>query len=301
MSRRGWLLFAAMCLLWGIPYLFISIALRDMPPTTLVFLRTGVAAVLLLPLALRRGALRPALGHWKAVLAFAALEVTIPWLLLFRAQTRLTSSMAGLLIAAVPLVAALLAWATRSADRLDRRRLLGLLVGLAGVAVLVGIDVRGNDVLAVLEMGGVVLGYAIAPWIVARWLGAVPSLGVIALAMGFTALVYAPVAGPQLGSVNWSISAVASVGVLAVLCTALAFLLFFALIAEVGATRSVVITYINPAVALVLGVIVLSEPLTVGILIGFPLVLAGSILATARPRARPVDLEVPSSPTAVRS
>jgi drug/metabolite transporter (DMT)-like permease len=281
MSRRGWLLFVAMCLIWGIPYLLIRVALRDLSPPTVVFARTLPAAVLLLPLALRRGYVRSVLPRWRWVLVFAVVEMAIPWLLLSRGEQKLTSSTAGLLIASVPLLAALVYRVSPDTDRLIGRQLVGLLIGFAGVAVLVGVDVGHSDLLAVGEIGVVALGYSLGPLIVSRKLSDLPSLGVVSVAIGLTALGYAPFALTNLphhvhAEVVWSILG------LTLICTALAFWLFFALIAEVGPARSTVITYVNPAVAVLLGVTILGEPFTTGIAIGFPLIVVGSVLATAR-------------------
>jgi drug/metabolite transporter (DMT)-like permease len=255
-------------------------------------------------LALARGQLRPVLRRWPIVLAFAFVEMAVPWLLLGSAERRLSSSLAGLLIAAVPLVGALLGWAT-GGERLGPRRLLGLLVGIAGVAALVGLDLHVDDALALVEMVVVIVGYAVGPFLLARYLSDLPGLGVTAASLAFTAIGYAPVAAVQLPR-HWPAGkVVASVAVLALLCTATAFLVFFALIAEVGPVRATVITYLNPAVAVTLGVLLLHESFTVGIAVGFVLVLAGSVLATRRsvpPAAIEVDgaagpVEVPE-PTA---
>jgi drug/metabolite transporter (DMT)-like permease len=287
MTRRGWLLFATMGLIWGIPYLLIKVAVGGLHPATLVFLRTGIAALLLLPLAAGRGQLRPLLPYWRALLAFAAVEVAVPWLLLNTAETRLSSSLSGLLIAGVPLVGALLGWAT-GGERLGPVRLLGLLVGLAGVAALVGLDLHVGDVWALVEIAGVAIGYAVGPWILARYLVGVPGLGVIAAALGVTALAYAPFALTHLPAHRPATEVVGAVVILALVCTALAFVLFFALIAEIGPVRATVITYINPAVAVTLGVLLLHEPFTLGIAVGFALVLTGSVLATRKSRERSV-------------
>lgn len=281
MSRRGWLLFITMSLIWGVPYLLIKVAVGGISPASLVFLRTGIAALLLVPLALARRQLRPVVRRWPMVLAFAFVEMAVPWLLLGSAERRLSSSLAGLLIAAVPLVGALLGWAT-GGERLGPRRLLGLLVGIAGVAALVGLDLHADDSLALVEMIVVIVGYAVGPFLLARYLSDLPGLGVTAASLAVTAIGYLPVALVQLPR-HWPAGkVVASVAVLALLCTAAAFLVFFALIAEVGPVRATVITYLNPAVAVTLGVLLLREPFTVGIGVGFVLVLAGSVLATRR-------------------
>lgn len=280
MSRKGWLLFIALCLIWGIPYLFIRIAVRELPPPALILLRTAPAALLLLPFALRRGGLGPVLARWRWVLAYTAMELCVPWLLLFHAEERITSSLAGLLIAAVPLISVVLYRAAGVAEHLDRRRLFGLVVGFAGVAALVGIDLSGNDPVAVAEMGGVAVCYAAGALIVGRRLGDLPALVVITTSLVVSALLYAP-AGILTMPGSLSAETIGAVAMLSVVCTALAFILFFALIREVGPARSTVITYINPLVAVLLGVAFLSEPFTLGIAVGMPLILIGSVLGTA--------------------
>ena len=280
MSRRGWVLFVAMGVIWGIPYLLIKVAVADIAPASLVFLRTAIGALLLVPFAARRGRLRLLLPHWRWVVLYTVIELAIPWLLLSYAERRLSSSLSGLLVAAVPFVGALTALVLRSDDRLDRRRAAGLVVGFAGVAALVGLDLSGGDALSFAEVAVVVTGYATAPAIIARRLSTVPSLAVVAGSLALTATLYAPVGILQLPSSLPPVNVLLAVAGLGVVCTAIAFLVFFALIAEVGPVRATVITYLNPAVALVLGVLVLSEPLTAGAAIGFALILCGSVLAT---------------------
>jgi drug/metabolite transporter (DMT)-like permease len=280
LSRKGWLLFAALCIIWGIPYLLIRVAVREISPPTLIFLRTAPAALLLLPLAIRGGQIGPLLRQWRWVLAYTVSELVVPWLLLFRAEQHLSSSLAGLLIAAVPLIGAVLSRLTSAHEPLGARRLVGLFIGFGGVAALVGMDVGTVDMAAMAEMAVVAFGYALAPFIISRRLADVPAMGVICASLAITAVGYAPVALTHLPAhISWR--AGASVTGLALFCTALAFILFFELIREVGPARSTVITYINPAVAVILGVSVLSEPFTVGMAIGFPLVLAGMVLATS--------------------
>ncbi len=282
MTRRGALLFAAMCVIWGIPYLMIRVAVRELAPVTLVFLRTGIGAVLLIPVAAWRRELRPLLARWWPLLAYTAVEVMIPWILLARAETKLTSSLTGLLIAAVPLVGAVVVALTGTRERQGGRRWLGLLVGIGGVAALVGLDVGQVDALAVAEIGCVAVCYAIGPIILTRRLHDVPALGVVAASLLLAAVVYAPFAAVRWPRSLPSSHVVESVLGLAVVCTAVAFLVFFALIAEVGPVRATVITYVNPAVAGLLGVTILSEHLSAGMLVGFALILAGCVLATGR-------------------
>jgi drug/metabolite transporter (DMT)-like permease len=208
--------------------------------------------------------------------------------LLAHAETRLSSSLTGLLVAAVPLVGALVVTLSGDRDRLGGRRWLGLLIGLGGVAALVGLDVGTVSVLALVEVAVVAVGYAIGPIILARSLGDAPVFGVVAASLVVSALAYAPFAATRLPKSLPSAHVLWSVVGLAVVCTALAFVIFFALIAEVGPVRAMVITYINPAVAAVLGILLLNEQLTTGMVIGFALVLTGCLLATGRgPEAIP--------------
>jgi drug/metabolite transporter (DMT)-like permease len=281
MSRRGWLLFATMGVIWGVPYLLIKVAVATLTPASLVFWRTTLAALLLVPVALARGQARPLLRHWRALLVYTGAELAVPWLLLSNAERRLSSSLTGLLIAAVPLVGAVLGWLT-GGERLGPRRIVGLVVGLVGVGALVGLDLSGGDAFALIQLAVVAIGYAVGPFVLARYLSDTPGLGVVAASLALTALVYLPAGLLQLPR-HWPpAKVVGSVVLLAVLCTAAAFLIFFALIDEVGPVRATVITYVNPAVAVALGVVLLHEPLTGGILVGFVLVLTGSVLATRR-------------------
>jgi drug/metabolite transporter (DMT)-like permease len=291
-SRRGWLLFAAMCVIWGAPYLMIKVAVQELSPATLVLARMLLAAALLLPVAAARGQVRPVLSRWKPLLAFTAVEMCVPWLLLSEAERHLSSSLTGLLIAAVPLVGAVLARAGGH-ERLDGRRVLGLAVGVAGVGALVGFDVGGGDLWAVLAVAVVVICYAVGPFILARSLADLPDLGVVAVSLFVGAVVYLPLGLAQLPATVPSAPALASVAGLAVLCTAVAFLVFFALIAEVGPARATVITFVNPAVAVVLGVVFLREPFTLTTAVGFLLILAGSVLATRRAAVPPATAPVP--------
>ena len=284
-----------MALIWGIPYLLIKIAVGELTPASLVFLRTALGAVLLLPVAAARGWLAPLFPFWRWVLVYTAVEVAAPWFLLADGERRLSSSLTGLMIAAVPLIAAVLQLLTRGDDRMDRRRSTGLLVGFAGVAILVGLNVSFKDLGAVGEVGLVAIGYAVGPIIIARRLPSLPAVGVVAASLVLTALLYAPVAIPQLPRSVPSGQVLLAVLALAVVCTALAFLLFFALIAEVGPVRATLITYFNPAVALLLGVLLLQEPFTVGAVVGFALILLGSVLATRRASALAGPAPVPSS------
>ncbi len=280
MSRRGWVLFIALCFIWGIPYLLIRVAVRELSAPELVFLRTAPAALLLAPFAFRRGGLPPLLARWRWIVAYTVVELALPWLLLSHAEQRISSSLAGLLVASVPLIAVLVYRAAGVAEHVDARRLTGLVVGFAGVAALVGLDIGESDPWAMAEVLGVAVCYAVGPLIVSRRLQGLSSLGVVAASLVLTAAIYA---APGLLDLPRSLSGevVGAVATLALVCTLLAFVLFFALIREVGPARSTVITYVNPLVAVLLGVALLGEPFTAGIAVGMPLILAGSVLGTA--------------------
>jgi drug/metabolite transporter (DMT)-like permease len=283
MTRRGWILFAAMSIIWGVPYLLIKVAVGELSPVLVVFGRCAVGAALLLPWTLAKGWLRPALRRWKPLLLFTVLEMTLPWLLLSYAETRLSSSLSGLLVATVPFVAAVAARLAGEPERLTPVRLAGMGLGIVGIVVLLGLDVRGAQVGAILAIALVVIGYGTAPLIVTRALPEVPGVAASSIALTVTALVYAPFAGPRLGRlVTASSAALWSVLALGVVCTALALAVFFALIREAGPQRALVITFVNPAVAVLLGVLLLSEPFTVGLAVGLPLILVGCVLATRR-------------------
>jgi drug/metabolite transporter (DMT)-like permease len=283
-----------MSVIWGLPYLFIRIAVHDLSPAMLVFARTAIGALILVPVALARGELRGLLKYWPPLLAFTAIEVGIPWFMLASAEQKISSSLAGLLISAVPLIGVVIATALGNREYLAPASLSGLLLGIAGVAAIVGFDLRASDWPALVEMGIVVVCYAAGPVILSRYLSGLPAVGVIAVALAVSAIVYAPVAAIQWPRSIPSVEVLGSVAVLAVVCTAVAFLLFFALIAEIGPVRATVITYINPAVAAVLGVAVLRENFTVGMALGFVLVIAGSVLATRRPAQTAVALNAES-------
>jgi drug/metabolite transporter (DMT)-like permease len=288
-DTRAWLLFGAMALLWGIPYLFISIAVETYSPAAVVAGRTLLGGLLLLPFALKQKALRPAFSKIGWVLVFGAIEMAGPFLLLGHAEQTLPSGLTGLLVATVPLFAALIAFGGGDRSMLSPARGIGLLIGFAGVFVIVagpGLAVEGGGgLIAVGEVLLVALLYAIAPFVIATKLRDVPALGTITLALFAVGIFYTPI-GFLTQHQTPSLESTASLIALAVLCTALAFIAFFALIARVGPVRAPLFTYVNPVVAIVLGTVILSEPLTPGLLFGFPLVLVGCWLAATGGRLR---------------
>ncbi len=281
-----------MSAIWGVPYLLIKVVDDGgVSVPVLVFARVGVGAALLLPVALRRRQLSALRPYWRWLAVFAVVEIIAPWFFLSDAERHLSSSLSGLLIAAVPIIGAVLVRLTGGTERLTPVRWAGLLLGLGGVALLVGPSASGGDWWSVTEVLLTALGYAIGPLVQNRKLSEAPDLGVLAVCLTAAAVVYAPAAALTWPHTVPSGRVLAALAGLAVVCTAVAFLLFFRLIAEVGPARATVITYVNPAVAVALGVSVLGEPLTPEIVAAFALILVGSVLATRSGlrRAGPAD------------
>ena len=288
MSRKGLILFIATGIAWGLPYFFIRIAVEDFSTPTIIFARVVIGSLVLIPLAIHRKALMPAIRQWRWVLAFASIEIIGPWWLITDAERYISSGLTGLLVATVPFFGILIAYFYQG-DKSVRhpKTLMGLVIGLFGVTLLVGIDSLAGYISPIHVLMVIVasLGYAIAPVIAAQKLSTVETVGVISLSMTMVAAVYAV---PALMALPAEIAAEPAVDswlalvVLGVVCSAIAFVLFFELIKQIGSARSTLVTYLNTAVALVLGILFLNEPLTIGIMLGFPLVLIGSYFASKK-------------------
>ncbi|MFG3234005.1 DMT family transporter [Streptomyces antibioticus] len=298
MTARGWFLFSLMGVVWGIPYLLIKVAVdADLSTSMVVFTRCALGALLLLPFAIRQGGLvRTVRAHWAPMLAFACIEIIGPWFTLTDAERHLSSSTAGLLIAGVPIAGVLAARLLGDTEALGVRRIVGLALGLGGVAVLTLPHLTGGDARSLAEVFVTVVGYATAPLIAARRLRDVPTLQLIVPCLLLAAVVYAPSAAATWPARTPAPSVLAALAALGVVCTAVAFVAFLELIKEIGPTRSTVITYVNPAVAVAAGALFLNEPLTAGILAAFALILAGSVLATTTPRPRKPRTPLTPSP-----
>lgn len=282
MSARAWALFASASVIWGMPYLFIKIAVDEISPSVVAWSRLAIAAAVLLPVAWKLGALRGLGQRWRILTVFAAVEMAIPWPLIGYGEVHVSSSLTAILIATVPLFVALLATRFDHAERPTPTRLVGMLIGLGGVAALVGIDIggHGDQLVGALAILFSAFLYAIGPMIVKRRLSDVDPLGPVAASLGLATLLITPFALADVPNSVPSADTLASVAVLGLVCSALAFLLFFRLIAEIGPGRATVITYINPVVALALGVAILDESVTTGVVVGLLLILAGSWLST---------------------
>ena len=286
MTKKGWFLFAAMAFFWGIPYLLIRIAVRDLAPGLLVFGRTAPAALLLLPLVIARKQFSAIVRHAGWILVFGVVEFGVPWFFMGTAERHITSSLTSLIICGVPLLSLIAARFTSAHEAITPKRLLGLALGGAGVAVLVGLDLGHGSAKWIGLMVLVCFGYAVGPLVLATKLAEVPGPAVVCGATGMVALGWLPYAlthmPHHLVAETWW-----SMATLSVVCTAAAFLTFFALIQEAGSGRSLVVVYSNTAIAVLLGVIFLHEPLTVGMAIGFPLIVAGSYLGTSASASGP--------------
>jgi drug/metabolite transporter (DMT)-like permease len=280
-SPRAWTMFAAVSILWGIPYLLIKVAVDDgISPEFLAWARCVIGAALLAPFAWRAGAFKGL--SWKVIAAFSVIEIVLPWPLIAAGEQRVTSSLAAILIAAVPLVVGLLALRYDAEERPSGSRLVGMLVGFGGVIALLGIDVAGSsrELVGALLILLATIGYAAGPMIIKHKLSGAHPLGPVTAALVVSALILTPFAAISAPSQLPSGEAIASVVTLGVACSALAFVAFFALIAEAGPSRATIITYVNPIVAVALGVALLGESIGPGAVAGLLLILAGSWLAT---------------------
>jgi drug/metabolite transporter (DMT)-like permease len=276
--------YLAVSALWGVPYLFVSIAVKEISVPVVVFTRVFIGALILIPLALREGSLRVPRSSYKYITLYAIFEMFIPWTLISDGQKKVSSGLAGLLIATVPIWANLLA--ALAGDRSVRhpRQVSGIVIGFLGVVALVGIDsfMESHDLVAIFKILFSAFSYAFATFMAARHLTGVAGVAVNGLAMALTSIVFFIPAIQSLPTQMPSSAALCSLLALGLLCTALAFYYFFTLLRLIGAPKASTVTYPNTAIAIALGVILLNEPVTTGMLIGFPMVLLGSYLATSR-------------------
>lgn len=282
MSWRAWAAFLALGIIWGVPYFFIKIAVAELSPYVVAWSRVTLAALVLLPLAWQRGALRAVDRHWKPILAFATAEFVVPFAVISIGERWIPSSVTGILIAGVPLTITVISRFFGVHEPLGAARLLGLGIGFIGVVALLGLGTISTP----LQWAGVgcmllaTVGYAIGALIIQRHLAGVDSLGPIAASLVTASLVLLTPAVLTFPNTMPSTIAIVSIAVLGILCTATAMLLMFYLVSHAGASRASVITYINPIVATLLGIGVLHERLGLGGAIGFALILLGSWLAT---------------------
>lgn len=285
MSRRGLFLFLAIGFAWGVPYFFLAVAGKDFSTPSVIFSRVVIGAAILVPFAIKRGEFRAALKAWPWVLTFAAIEMIGPWFLLTEAERHVPSGLAGLMIATVPIFGMLIAYFFQGDKSVGHpKTLAGLAIGFTGVVLLVGIDsLTGTfEPIYLLMMVLAALGYAIAPAIVNTKMKHVPAAGMMSLSLLIVAAFYAiPAISALPGefAANPSPESVWSLIGLGIISSAAAFVMFFQLVKEVGSARATLVTYPNTAWALLLGIVLLGEPITIGLLTGLPLVALGSYLA----------------------
>lgn len=283
MTRKGWLLFIAISIFWGIPYFFIKIAVRELDPSVVVFARAAIAAIVLIPMAIRARTLKSLFRHWPIILLFSIIHMVGAFLLISYGEQHVSSSLTSLLIAANPLIVALLALGFDKSERVNGLRLIGLLIGMVGLIVLLGFDI-GED--AQLWFGAVLIllaatGYAIGAMMLKyRPLVELPRISVAAAECSITTIILLPLIATRLPGKLPGAGVLVSLLILGIICTALALPTFFALIAEVGPSRGTVITYVNPAISVLLGVTILQEQLTIATIVGFLLIIVGCWLST---------------------
>jgi drug/metabolite transporter (DMT)-like permease len=284
MSRRNFSLFLAVGFLWGIPYLFIRVAVEHLPASIIVFSRVLIGALILIPIALRRGTLSGALKNLKYVIPYAIAEMVGPWILITTAEKKLTSGLAGLLVATVPIWSTIISSINGDRTVWHRKRLFGLVVGFAGVVLVVGLETfsRKQSLLSIGMILVAAVGYAWAVIMVTKKIPQVDGIAINGVAMAITAIFYLPFAVVQLPAHFPPTNSIFAVLALGFFSTALAFIAFFIVMKEIGPARASLVTYLNTAIAVLLGVIILGEPLTVGIVVGLPLVLVGSYFASRK-------------------
>ena len=284
MTRKSWIQFGIVGVLWGIPYLLMKVAVADIPPALIVAGRTLIGAAILIPIAIFNKTILDAVRGIKYVLPYAFLEMVGPWILITSAEKEISSGLAGLLVATVPIFATIFTSMRGDHSVWQPKRIFGLVVGFIGIIALVGIEsITGSSnpkAIAMVILASILYAYAVL--MVTSNLPGVDGVAINGLAMAITALFYTPIAIAVWPSNPVSFNAIASLIALGVFSTAIAFMLFFIVIAEIGPARGSLTTYVNTAVAVVLGIIILNEPITLGIIVGLPLVLLGSYLASRK-------------------
>ena len=277
-------------MLWGVPYLFIRVAVApgQFTPAFVVFSRVAIGAALLIPYAIKRGVLKPALRQWKWIAAYGLIEMVGPWGLISQGETKVNSGLAALLIATVAIWATILNGALGDKTVWHSTRLIGLAVGFIGICLVVGIEsLKGKvNVVAILMLLLAAIGYAIAPTLARRKIPELDGAAVNGLAMLITALIYSPFAIADWPTHHVRVNSIYSLIALGIFPTAICFVLFFKLLADIGNARSSLVAYVITVVAVLIGVIVLHEKLTTGIIVGLPLVLVGSYFASRKPVTR---------------
>lgn len=284
MPRRDWTLLLVLAAIWGSSYLFIKIGLRDFSPAMVAFLRTVFGALVLVPIAWRTGALRTVVGSralWGLLTVVAVVQVAIPFALIAEGEEHVSSALAGILVASVPIFSAMLAFFYDAEDRSEGLRAVGVLVGILGVIVLLGLDLSGNGEAL---LGGLLivlasLGYAIGGLLVKKRLRSIEPIGIAASVLAFSSVVLLPFALLETPAQAPGLGPLAAVAALGVLGTGVAFAIFYGLLSRVGPSRTFVVTYVAPGFAVLYGALLLDEQIGFATVGGLALIFAGSYLA----------------------
>ena len=284
MTRKSWILFGLVGFLWGIPYLLMKVAIADIPPPLIVAGRTLIGAAILIPIAIKKNTFKDAINGIKYVIPYAVLEMVGPWILITSAEKEISSGLAGLLVATVPFFASIFSSLRGDHSVWQPKRIFGLVIGFVGIIALVGIEsITGTSnpkAIAMVILASIMYAYAVL--MITTNLPGVDGIAINGVAMGLTCLFYTPIAIATWPSNPVSTEAIAALVALGVFSTAIAFMLFFIVIVEIGVARGSLTTYVNTAVAVVLGILILNEPITLGIIVGLPMVLLGSYLASRK-------------------
>ena len=284
MTRKSWIQFGIVGFLWGIPYLLMKVAVADIPPPLIVAGRTLIGAAILIPIAIKKNTFKDAINGIKYVIPYAVLEMVGPWILITSAEKEISSGLAGLLVATVPFFASIFSSLRGDHSVWQPKRIFGLVVGFVGIVALVGIEsITGTSnpkAIAMVILAAIMYAYAVL--MITTNLPGVDGIAINGVAMGLTCLFYTPIAIATWPSNPVSTEAIAALVALGVFSTAIAFMLFFIVIVEIGVARGSLTTYVNTAVAVVLGILILDEPITLGIIVGLPMVLLGSYLASRK-------------------
>ena len=283
MTRKSLFHFILVGILWGVPYLLMKVAVVDFPPAVVVAGRTLIGAMILIPIALYRKSFKGAVIGFKFVALYALLEMIGPWILITTAEQKIDSGLAAILVSTVPIFATIITSLRGDHSVWQFKRVFGIVIGFIGLIAVVGIEslFGTSDPKSIAMVVLAALGYAYAVIMVTSNLPLVDGIAINGLAMAITTIFWTPFAIVQWPS-QISLNSLLSLLALGVFSTALAFIYFFRLMDEIGPARSSLVTYLSTAVAVILGVIILREPLTVGILVGLPFVLIGSYLASRK-------------------
>jgi len=284
MTRKSWIQFAFVGFLWGIPYLLMKVAVADIPPPLIVAGRTFIGAAILIPIAIKKNTLKDAIKGIRYVAPYAVLEMVGPWILITNAEKEISSGLAGLLVATVPIFSTIFSSLRGDHSVWQPKRIFGLVVGFIGIIALVGIESitksSNPKAIAMVILASILYSYAVL--MITSNLPGVDGIAINGVAMALTSIFYAPIAIAMWPKNEVSIHAIAALIALGVFSTAIAFMLFFIVIKEIGPARGSLTTYVNTAFAVVLGILILHEPITLGIKVGLPMVVLGSYLASRK-------------------